>query len=817
MNEKIKELFINTPIDGYQLTSVVGNGEKGVVFHATAHTPIEDESAIKIIPATLASTGWENEINKVTKLGSTQGVPRFHRHGEIEKDGIKYLWIRWDYIRGDSLKKFINEKKLTIQIIHDVVNRILRVLHACKAVGIQHGDLHSGNIMIGEPNPLEIDSGDRAIWVIDFGFKTATIVKDSGQILDDYIGLNKIISESVELIDFHTLPGAEKIKYLTLKNYFVRYLLESNNIEDSCSRDPRSLLEKLSTLPAEFAESNKVDTKRISDYLAAELIGERYDEWKSLFVEEFAAVDRLTDSNTVLFTGLRGCGKTMVFKRLSARFQLELGPPAGLGKLNFQGFYVNARNLTEAFPWLPNECKHGAKNQIIHFMHILFIAEVVRWLIALYRRDSASVLVAKVVSIFEDLFPGKILFTGGESSHLSHILAFLRKEERGSKLNGRYDEGRCYECCGYNFLDEFFSDLSKALVPSTNRHFFMLLDDYSMPMVSAVMQEILNPVIFRRSANVVYKVSTENIDTFLSIGMNGKQLEEDHDYNLVDVSGEVILRDAKENLAFLDKVFKPRIDRHEALSGRSLTLEKVMGKTQDNFNDMARRLIDEKNSDCFSGVDVFCSIWSGNLREMISVFANMVERSSKTNLQSNGSPLIPVDVQNTALKEEGGRFVQSLRSAIYPFIGKYETPFFSSFGEHLHRFCLSLQEISRHELTKKTVKNQNHTNPKQARRIEIYNPTELPEHINSIYKGLIRYGILIRDNRGKSVRDKVSPRHYFRGIVIPFFCISPSKHDSISVTWDQFCEWLNNPDDFTKKWALDDPGKLDPKQSELKL
>ena len=72
------------------------------------------------------------------------------------------------------------------------------------------------------------------------------------------------------------------------------------------------------------------------------------------------------------------------------------------------------------------------------------------------------------------------------------------------------------------------------------------------------------------------------------------------------------------------------------------------------------------------------------------------------------------------------------------------------------------------------------------------------DQLYEYYKGLIRYGVFIRDYRGKSVRGQAVPRLYLRGLLIPYFTLSFSKRDSISLNWEEFCKLLENPLDFTQ-------------------
>jgi hypothetical protein len=125
-----------------------------------------------------------------------------------------------------------------------------------------------------------------------------------------------------------------------------------------------------------------------------------------------------------------------------------------------------------------------------------------------------------------------------------------------------------------------------------------------------------------------------------------------------------------------------------------------------------------------------------------------------------------------------------------------------SYGEHLQKIADSFCEIADFELQTKTSKNINNEPRKQARRIEIKDVSkDLPDDLLPFYRGMIRYGLFIRDWRGKSVAGKAVPRLFLRGILIPYYTLTFSKRDSITMTWKMFCEFLRDPKEFSNKWT----------------
>ncbi len=99
--------------------------------------------------------------------------------------------------------------------------------------------------------------------------------------------------------------------------------------------EPELLLQEFDRLaPAaerESAAATKGDElKEPGDYLMAESLGYRADEWKNLFVPEFLAAQDLLSKNISVLTGARGCGKTTAFRRLTAFMDKVIGEPSGV-------------------------------------------------------------------------------------------------------------------------------------------------------------------------------------------------------------------------------------------------------------------------------------------------------------------------------------------------------------------------------------------------------------------------------------------------------------------------------------------------------
>jgi predicted Ser/Thr protein kinase len=492
--------YIGLKIGKYVVEKRLGEGQIGRVYKAVDRS-VNAIVASKFIPN--PREGWQNEITKVTSLQGVPHVVSYRDNGYVKVQDQEVLYILWDFIPGRSLREVAQSEELEVHLLSAVVEAVLTVLGACQDRDVVHADLHWGNILIQDSDPA-IRSDDRRIWVTDFGYCTASMGTRGGKtLLDDLKGLARIISQCTECVDFHSLSARERHVYRALKEEFPKYLHETSRVEADYARNARELLAKWSSirLEAEAESTGAARAMRIDDYPAAEMIGERWAEWKSLFVPKCIGVRTLTSRNIVVLTGVRGCGKSMLFRRLTASYDLHLGSSGVPGGTDFLGFYMNARYLAEAFPWLPEEKENEARHQILHYFHICWCLEILDWLVALPDEGKPSDCLWLAAFLRERL-PQQERARLVSLSYKG-IWAFLGKERERSRLKTEYRAStEEWTLTSIDFLSQFWDLVAKHVPQVADRPMHCFLDDYSTPLVSPTLQRILNPIVFSRRATV---------------------------------------------------------------------------------------------------------------------------------------------------------------------------------------------------------------------------------------------------------------------------------------------------------------------------
>ena len=88
-----------------------------------------------------------------------------------------------------------------------------------------------------------------------------------------------------------------------------------------------------------------------------------------------------------------------------------------------------------------------------------------------------------------------------------------------------------------------------------------------------------------------------------------------------------------------------------------------------------------------------------------------------------------------------------------------------------------------------------------AFRIEVADEFRIDGLAREIYRDLVRYGMFMRDSRGKSVRGTFVPRLYLRRLLLPYCALALSKRDSVSISCQSFVQLLLYPDRFRKEFT----------------
>ena len=809
------DAFLGLEVNGYRLNERIGNGKIGTVYKAFSnHTNLT--LACKVIPEGSLKQGWPRELEKVRKLQGVPHVTQYHTHGTgVNKLDRPFIWILFDYVDGPDLRKKLRlkESRISMSFIESVVLSVLNVLHACGATNIIHGDLHCGNILIAKPDARLLDSKE-SIWITDFGYGGS---HNDKQPKDDFQQLAQIMLELLACVRVDELNSRDKILHKLAVEFAKKRVRDGGR---TVAVNPKSLVVEFDEIrrkaerESAAGEADEDVNRQPADYLWAEALGTRKQEWKNLFVPDLLASrnvnefgDLLAKTITVL-TGARGCGKTRSFRRLTKLMDVMIGEELPVSKKsNFVGFYLNCRDITDAFPWVNDRLNDKCEQQIIHFFHLAWLSEITKTIACVDPDETGSYkwLETWFITVCKQAFQP----AGQGQRIISHVRAFIEDEKERCRLSPLGKVDATWDLARTDLLDNFFDAMIGNVMWLRTAAVFLFLDDYTIPILPRSVQLSLNPIIFRRRSTVFFKVSTEASNSFVPTSRN-KHLELNHDFVMLDLATESLHQRDEDREKLLDLVFRPRIKRHKRFRGLDLGLEDLLGRTPYSYNELSWQMRNIANGDepkkrvLYHGKRVFVSLWTSDIRTMVEVFNDMLREANGSLTETSWR--ISDSIQDRCIRNQGGEmmtFTQSIRDQDLwkQTSAKGNKDRAEKFGNHLKTIVEAFMGVSKYELQHgDLVSNQRTSNPKQAFRIEIVDSFEPDKSVRGYFEGLIRYHIFLQDWRGKSQRGMLTPRLYLNRMFLPHGGLSLSSHDHIQLKNDELTLLLEKPAEFLDYW-----------------
>lgn len=822
------ESWLGVTIDDHQLQSILGHGKIGVVFLGVHRGVPTLKRAYKIIAEGQLKPGWEREIAKVSQLGGVAEVARVIDFGaHMDANNRPCSYIAYDYIDGKNLRDFARDEpnEVTVGFAIVLLKALLRVQFACERVGFQHGDIHEGNILVSQPDNLDPDRRRRIV-ITDFGYggsHNALAPKDDiAQIASLGIRLLKGIRRDA-------LESSERV----IRDRLLAFL--GKDLNDSYRRAGAALpgsrqtvvhdLERcIAEAKREAASAGKIVQTSVDDYLNAEQLGYRREEWQRLFVPALVGEPAFVGRNVTVITGARGCGKTMAFRRLTLHLDELIGENSGVkGSDQFVGFYMNCRDIAEVFPYVPKKVPDIKARQIIHYFHLCWVQDLIRALQQRALRVQSSH--GWLVAWFESMFNVKIDSLWSGSSDSLVMLAHFVEQEKDDCVRVIPGKRSRWAFEDVDLLDRLYRVCESNLDWINGRPFYFYLDDYTIPLVSQHIQAVLNPIVFKRRPNVFFKISTEASNSFLR-RVHLKPLEINHDFDFVDLATTTHSVDEEAKEVLLNEVLSRRLVGATGLAGAEASLVAVLGESEwKSFNELARKLRDRNlraADPLYFGQKSFVGMWSSDLRSMIQLFNELLRASSV-----DGQYRLPIErtLQHKKYSEAGGEFLsvtENLREGGFwdddPRAGHLP----KEVGAVLRNVAQAFIAVSRYELTEGSlIDNQGTQNPRQALRVEILDEFELGDRARKIYQALLRWHVFLPDWRGRSVRGFMVPRLFLNRRLVPYARLSFSGKDSISLRSEEFERLLLDPLHFERYWRGKSKGRKaasgDVRQSQLKL
>ena len=794
------EQFVGKPVPDhpeYVIVEKLDSGCNGHVFVARSDT-LGREIACKVIPvanligADRSPPAWKEEILKANTVPSNR-VVKFYNTGTWPTQDGDCVFLLSDLVRGQALRKYQKSSSVTLLFVLDFFKEMLDFLRELQEVGLQHGDFHAGNVLV-EDRSASLIGTPYAFRVTDFGVAPLT---SGANLLDDFDQVGLMLRDLLALVDYQTCTAEDRYMFDVLNDDFLaKGLFERDSAHDERARNPLLLFESLGNAERTFAVHTSGIARRTLvtpfDYLSCEQIGESHGLLKELYSDKMVGLRVIEETNNLVLTGPRGCGKTTVFRSLSLkhRFYTQDDAPESV---SYIGIYYRCDDLYFNFPRYVLPARTGALDVPLHFVTATLMRELLEslglWLPRhfpeAWQRDEPNVSreLWKVLGLQKPQQPSADTFAVIQR-------ALGRERERAAKKQRFVDDSAHSfgEYFGPGVLPAFCSTLSERISCLAGRPIFFFFDDYSKPKISSELQKNANRLLMQRSPACFFKLATESPASYESSDVDGKSYVEGREFRLINLGIDFIKAESDDKLRFVDDVFGRRFRYTKDYPVSSL--ETLVGDELNavSHNEMARALRDGKHPKIW-GRRALGELCSGDIHFLIELVGKMVTATGGAEALVGGTvPAITAEIQNKAIRDEAGKFLRNLRTL--------------PAGQALVEVVEAFGSVASSYLRFKDSKNETSWPPHQASRIEPYEDPHLTGSTKEIYEDLLRYSVFIEDVRGKSRRGNVVPRLYLRRFLIPFFNLTFSRRDSLELSIEDFKSLLLAPKAFESKKRL---------------
>lgn len=707
---------------------------------------------------------------------------------------FKCVYFIEEWVDGDTLDVFVDRcaEEVNQAFFLQYVKGITQALAVLEAHNLAHDDLHAGNVMLANPAAGSFTTG-RSVRIVDLGS-----LKPANESIKPKADLDHVVDHLVALYNAIVYGGRTDRwgrRFLREAEGQLRQMAEPD--PDRRLRDPKSIQDAF--LAAERrAEHPALSDKRVAptpfEFISSEHIAD-----DRTFARLFARapwIGRITDRDTCLLTGPRGCGKSTLFRWLSLKTQLAASE-VDLARTRMSGIYISCSTELEGrFGWISTSAlaeRHA--DDLVHYFTLVLLRETVETILTMKRYEDATTSSAVPWSITDNVQEEILRFlidaldadlvTLRGVSPLRQALDLLDRAKWRSQLDIR--RGRGCEAPMPEAMVGDFTALLVELVPYFEQHrLTYLIDDFTERRLNRHVQLVLNRFFVLRRDTLLFKISSEKRGIRLTDAA-GNPVELAREMEEVDIGRECISLSQGQHRQQLREFAAELLDNRLEEADWDGRVDTLLGQTDyGEYKTLARALRDGKGRSAYHGAECIADLCSGDVSTLLLVYRRIFERAN-VDAKSNG--LISKAIQHETIKRVSSDQLEVVRTHVPA-------------GPEMYRVVEKFGELVGNVLRKGAEIRQdaNRSEPPTCPRIEVDGMAKAVESLdgdlNVLFEELVRRAVFIEMEPGLGRHGNVQTlRWQLRRVYLPAFRAALSKNMAISMDPSEFKQFLSRPDE----------------------